>query len=51
MGFRVVSCMEIRISELVIKTLLNNGDRSYGNMDVRHVLFKLSDNIFDKKIM
>ena len=51
MGYRVVSCMEIRISELVIKALMNNGDRSYGNMDVRHVLFKLSDNIFDKKIM
>jgi len=39
--------MEVRISELVIKALMNNGDRSYGNMDVRHVLFKLSDNIFE----
>lgn len=51
MDYRVVSCMEIRISELVIKALMYNGDRSYGNMDVPHVLFKLSDNIFDKKIM
>jgi len=50
-GYRDVSCMEIRISKLVIKALMNNGDRSYGNMDVNHVLFKMSGNIVDKKIM
>jgi hypothetical protein len=43
--------MEIRISELVVKALMNNGDRCYGNIDVSHVLFKHPDNIFDKKIM
>jgi hypothetical protein len=50
-GYIVVSDMEIRNSELVIKALVNNGDRSYGNMDVCHVLFKVTDSIFDKKIM
>jgi len=43
--------MEVRVSELITKALMNNGDRSYGNMDVRHALFKLSDNTFEQKIM